>query len=177
MVSVLEDYFGEVHYADAYDYGYGPVCNFLTDTHTTKSFDWVITNPPFRLAEEFILHALNVARVGVAIIARTVFLESAGRYKAIFRERPSSQFAQFVERVPMVRGRLDGKATTATGYAWFVWECQTTRTPRLTWVPPCRRVLERPGDYENDSKGPDLNMVTAKPTKSGQAKRQASVAA
>ena len=48
-------------------------------------------------------------RIGVAVLARTVFLESVGRYEAIFRDRPPGKFAQFVERVPMVRGRLDGR--------------------------------------------------------------------
>jgi len=49
----------------------------------------------------------------------------------------------------MVRGRLDGKATTATGYAWLVWEKDKETTPRLMWVPPCRKQLERKSDYAN----------------------------
>jgi hypothetical protein len=48
----------------------------------------------------------------------------------------------------MVKGRLDGKATTATGYAWFVWEKNLAGTSRLMWIPPCRKQLERPGDYD-----------------------------
>lgn len=148
MAKVLSEYFGEVRAADAFRYGYGPVRDFLTYPYETNAVDWVITNPPFRLAEEFVLRALGVARRGVAILARTVFLESAGRYEAIFREAPPSKFAQFVERVPMVKGRLDQKASTATGYAWLVWEKEAVGSPRLMWVPPCRRVLEREGDYE-----------------------------
>ena len=127
MARVLKDYFREVECADAFDYGYGPRQDFLTSSHEIGSFDWVITNPPFRLAEEFVLRALSVAREGVAILARTVFLESVGRYERIFRSTPPTKVAQFVERVPMVRGRLDGKASTATGYAWFVWEKGTGR--------------------------------------------------
>jgi hypothetical protein len=46
--------------------------------------------------------------------ARTVFLESCGRYDAIFSTTPPSKFAQFVERVPMLRGRLDEKGSTGT---------------------------------------------------------------
>jgi hypothetical protein len=65
-----------------------------------------------------VLRALQIANRGVAILARTVFLESVGRYDGIFSRGPPTKFAQFVERVPMVKGRLDGKATTATGYAW-----------------------------------------------------------
>jgi hypothetical protein len=107
----------------------------------------VITNPPFRLAVEFILRSLMVARKGVAILARTVFLESIGRYQAIFKDTPPTKFAQFVERVPMVKGRLDGKASTATGYAWLVWEKDAIGMPRLMWIPACRRMLERKDDY------------------------------
>jgi len=147
MAKVLKEYFAEVKYSDACHYGYGPVRDFLTYPYETNAVDWVITNPPFRLAEDFVLRSLNVARRGVAILARTVFLESSGRYREIFQSSPPTIFAQFVERVPMVKGRLDIKATTATGYAWFVWEKQTGTYPRLMWVPPCRKKLEKKNDY------------------------------
>ena len=107
----------------------------------------VITNRPFRLAEQFIQRSLVVARKGVAILARTVFIESVGRYRNIFQNNPPSRFAQFTERVPMVKGRLDRKASTATGYAWLVWERDACAGPRLMWVPPCRKTLERDADY------------------------------
>jgi hypothetical protein len=147
MAKVLKEYFGEVRAGDAFPYGYAPVRDFLTYPYEANAVDWVITNPPFRLAEEFVTRALLVARKGVAILARTVFLESVGRYETIFESRPPAKFAQFVERVPMIKGRLDSKATTATGYAWFVWEKKYRGEPRLMWVPPCRRQLEKEGDY------------------------------
>jgi hypothetical protein len=147
MARVLKEYFREVESSDAFEYGYGTQRDFLTYPYENNAVDWVITNPPFRLAEEFVLRALRVARRGVAMLARTVFLESVGRYEGIFRDTPPSKFAQFVERVPMVKGRLDIKATTATGYAWFVWEKDKTEAPHLMWVPPCRRRLERKSDY------------------------------
>jgi hypothetical protein len=148
MSKVLKEYFKEVHSSDAFSYGYGDVRDFVEKPYQSNSFDWVITNPPFRLAEDFVRLALPMARKGVAILARTVFIESVGRYEGIFREAPPTMFAQFVERVPMVRGRLDIKATTATGYAWLVWEKGNLDAPRLTWVPPCRKRLEKVGDYE-----------------------------
>jgi len=148
MARPLAEYFETVSAADAYHYGFGPVRDFLTFPYEYKSHDWVITNPPFRLAEEFVLRALDVARIGVAILARTVFLESVGRYESMFRDNPPTVFAQFTERVPMVKGRVDAKASTATGYAWFVWRNDaSSSTPALAWVPPCRRNLERRGDY------------------------------
>lgn len=147
MAKVLVEEFSDVKVSDAFHYGYGPVRDFLTYPYEANAVDWVITNPPFRLAEEFVLRSLKVARHGVAILARTVFLESSGRYNRIFSEFPPSRFAQFVERVPMVKGRLDIKASTATGYAWLVWEKNATGAPRLMWVPPCRKKLEKKSDY------------------------------
>lgn len=151
MARVLKEYFREVHSYDAFDYNYGKIRDFLTYPYETNAVDWVITNPPFRLAEDFVLRALSVARTGVAILARTVFLESVGRYEGIFAKCPPAIFAQFVERVPMVKGRLDERATTATGYAWFVWH-KEGGDPRLAWIPPCRRRLERRTDYPNASR-------------------------
>jgi hypothetical protein len=147
MAKALAEYFRNVQSSDAYEYGYGDIRDFLTYPYESLSMDWVITNPPFRLAEEFVVRAMQIARHGVAILARSVFLESVGRYDGIFRRMPPTKFAQFVERVPMVRGRLDRKATTATSYAWLVWEKRTSGLPRLMWVPPCRKELARKSDY------------------------------
>lgn len=147
MARPLSEYFGRVDAFDAHSYGFGGVRDFLTHPYEAMSHDWVITNPPFRLAEQFVERALRVARVGVAILARTVFLESIGRYDRIYSVNPPTTFAQFSERVPMVRGRVDPKASTATGYAWFVWDKRCNGRSTLAWVPPCRRDLERQGDY------------------------------
>lgn len=108
--------------------------------------DWIVTNPPFRLGEQFARRALDIAEKGVALLVRTAFLESQERYR-LFTERPPALIAQFVERVPMVKGRLDAKASTATAYAWVVWQRGETDT-RFRWIPPCRKRLERAGDYD-----------------------------
>lgn len=148
MSVALADYFREVASYDVFDYGFGGVADFLKTKHADQSFDWVITNPPFRLAEDFIKHAMKIARHGVAMLTRTVFIESVGRYERLFKPNPPSSFAQFVERVPMVKGRVDKKASTATGYGWLVWEKGHPNRTQLVWIPPCRKLLERDGDYQ-----------------------------
>ena len=96
--------------------------------------------------------ALDVAKEGVAILARTVFIESVGRYHSLFRRMPPSKFAPFTERVAMVKGRLDRKASTATSYAWLVWEKgDVGAETKVIWIPPCRKQLERENDYPDDS--------------------------
>ena len=150
MVRALVPYFKEVRACDVYDYGFAPVRDFLTSSpREDGEFDWVITNPPFKLAEEFVVEGLRVARVGVAVLVRTVFLESGGRYERLFRDRPPTAFAQFVERVPMVQGRLDREAGTATSYGWMVWHKWVDKraSSELVWIRPCRKELERDEDY------------------------------
>jgi hypothetical protein len=156
MSVALADYFREVVSYDVFDYGFGGVADFLKTKHEARSFDWVITNPPFRLGEDFIKHSMKIARHGVAMLTRTVFIESVGRYERLFKSNPPSSFAQFVERVPMVKGRVDKKASTATGYGWLVWEKKRPAKSQLVWIPPCRKVLERDGDYQQAQRMPDL---------------------
>jgi hypothetical protein len=109
--------------------------------------DWIITNPPFNLAGEFTLRALDLASEGVAMLARTTWIESKGRYKKLFRDRPPTLSASFVERVPMVKGRWDPTAKTATAYTWFLWLKAASESSRVLWIPPsCRRELTRPDD-------------------------------
>lgn len=152
---VLEEYFGEVRSSDIYPYGYGEVRDFLAVPYEAGSVDWVISNPPFRLGEDFIRKALNVAGHGVAMLTRTVLIESIGRFDRLFSKTPPTKFAQFAERVPMVRGRLDKKASTATGYCWLVWEKNArSKQPQVVWVPPCRKSLEREIDYQLPRKMP-----------------------
>lgn len=152
MAKVLAEYFGSVTGSDVYPYGYGEVADFVTAPYEVGQFDWVITNPPFRLAEDFIQKGLSIATRGVAILARTVFIESVGRYERIFRDSPPTVFAQFTERVPMVKGRLDRRASTATGYAWLVWDKTSRRKASLGWIPPCRKQLELDSDYSKPQK-------------------------
>jgi hypothetical protein len=169
MAKVLVEYFGEVRASDIYPYGFGEVKDFTTIPLEVNSVDWVITNPPFKLGEDFILRSLSIAKVGVAMLTRTVFIESVGRYSRIFSVTPPTKFAQFVERVPMVKGRLDAKASTATGYCWLVWEKKMKIRPQVIWIPPCRKVLERERDY-------DLPQATALPKKRTAARGKKDVA-
>lgn len=149
MAQAMREYFATVDATDIHDYGRAGTSDFLNNVYPTDAYDWVITNPPFRLAEEFIQRALPLARRGVAMLVRTVFIESVGRYNRIFNVNPPTKVAQFVERVPMVKGRVDRKASTATGYAWVIWEKKIITSPQLVWVPPCRKSLEKLEDYED----------------------------
>ena len=153
MVRPLTEYFDQVEGFDVFDYGGGfEIRDFLFGDPLTC--DWVISNPPFKLAEAFIRQAFRSALVGVAMLVRSSFLEGVGRFKRLFSEIPPSTIAQFAERLPLVKGRLDKKASTATAYCWLVWRsiagrfgADSNMGPEYVWIPPCRKKLERPDDY------------------------------
>lgn len=148
MVKPLSEYFAKVEGSDAHDYGVGfPVADYLFGS-APALVDFTITNPPFRLAEQFVERMITTSEFGCAVILRSAFLESVGRYERLFSVNPPSHVLQFVERVPMVKGRLDETAASATAYSWLVWlhGCEGNQT-KLEWIPPCRKRLERAEDY------------------------------
>lgn len=149
MATPLRESFGLVHTSDIHDYGWDGqqrVTDFLfAGSDPGGRIDWIITNPPFRLAEQFVERARKVAGIGVAVIVRTAFLEGSGRYNNLFKRNPPSIVAQFTERAPMVKARLTEHGSTATAYCWLVW--MGINDTRLKWIPPCRKQLERPEDY------------------------------
>lgn len=147
MARPLAEYFARVHASDVHPYGFGEVRDFLF-AGDDPTADWIITNPPFRLADQFAEVAIQRARVGAALLVRTAFLEGVSRYKNLFRRHPPHSILQFTERVPMHRGRLVQDGSTATAYCWIVWTLHRLgREPIFCWIPPCRRRLERLGDY------------------------------
>src|ERR1700704_1785441 len=73
---------------------------------------------------------------------RTVFIESVGRYDRLFSVNQPSHFAQFTERVPMVKGRLDRRASTATGYCWLD-AMRSTPLQARTRLPSCVAIILR----------------------------------
>lgn len=122
MSEPLAEYFPKVTASDIHDYGVGlPMRDFLGGYEWDA--DWVITNPPFNLAADFVREGLCVARRGVAVLCRTAWLESADRYPLIWSgHRPMTVFAPFIERVAMQLGSWDPELSAATSYSWFVFQ-------------------------------------------------------
>lgn len=150
MSKALGETFFHVYASDVADYDGNTVADFLTAPSGVGFHDWIITNPPFNKAEAFAQRCEElVPRAGYALLVRTAFLEGVGRYDRIFAVNPPNVVAQFSERVPMVKGRYDPKASTATSYCWLVWFTHWPKSSAesiMTWIPPCRRQLEKETD-------------------------------
>ena len=107
---------------------------------------YVITNPPYRLATEFILKAKTVADWKIAFLLPTDYLHGAERYERVFQDTvfPLARVWTFIRR-PMLGDaiRKDGKYRTGMQtYAWFVWD-KTHRGPaELGWIDNQEFVLK-----------------------------------
>lgn len=161
IAEVLAEYFADIAASDIHDYGYGDaVTDFLHEGAVPPDADWIITNPPFGdKTEAFVLKAMRLARTGVAMFVRLQWLETVGRYEAIFRNSPPTLIAFFAERVPLCKGRWDPTGDTATAYIWLVWvKGAPPRAP--FWIPPGRRdALTHPDDVERFTTRPVTKII------------------
>jgi hypothetical protein len=165
MADPLAEYFESVIATDVHRYNdrHG-ICDFLIEGATYARPDWVFTNPPFKLASQFITRARQQARRGVVMFVRGSFTEGDERYHALFAPhcRPS-YVVTYCERVVLLKGRVirsgapdpfnydqatlePRPASTATSYSLVIWLPDQHDT-RHRWIPKCRLQLERVGDY------------------------------
>ena len=131
---VLEEAGYSVISTDLIDRGYGTAAvDFLLDYTTTS--DNIITNPPFKFAQEFVRHALTRAHRKSAMLCRLAWLEGKARRK-LFETTPLARVWVFSERIPMLR---NGDEMMAGGggmiaFAWFVWDQEHSGPPKLCWL-------------------------------------------
>jgi hypothetical protein len=160
MADALREYCSTVIASDIHDYGvFAETRDFLFPGHA-YDVDWIITNPPYRLSAQFAHRAMGIAKQGVALFARTSWIEGQDRFNTLFNPYRPACVLQFTERVLLLKGRmaalggidpLTGKATaTATAYCWVIWRApyDAPIDTHLRWIPPCRKRLERPEDYD-----------------------------
>ena len=153
MARVLEEYYERVEASDIHDYGAGYPSGqdyLMLPRHEHRRAD-IITNPPFTLARDFTLKAIADQRdtLGwVCMFARGSLLEGKERYETLFKPHPLAIYAPFVERVPLMKGKIDRNANSATAYAWFCWRGDWQKETIIQHIPPCRSELERDSDYD-----------------------------
>src|SRR5258708_5190859 len=121
IVSVLQRAGHLVRASDLVDYG-----GAQEETVDFLSLKWcnsraIVTNPPFRFAEEFVAQALRFSPL-VIMLLRLAFLESERR-TGILENRGLARIHVFRKRLPMMhRAEWQGrKANSGMAFGWFVW--------------------------------------------------------
>ncbi len=104
------------------------VKDFLAASALYRGAKNIVTNPPFKLFNEFAEHAVfGLKPPGkICLFAPLYVLETPGRYNRIFSKHPPSRVWTFIDRPAFVKG---GKAPEemkgVQAFCWLVWE----RTP------------------------------------------------
>lgn len=83
----------------------------------------IVTNPPYKQAEEFIRHALGLKPRKCAMLLNIKFMASRKRHNGLWREYPPSRIHMFVDRPSMYPAGYEGKrGSTTETFGWFVWD-------------------------------------------------------
>lgn len=142
IVNVLREAGHRVYATDLVNYGcpdseHG--VDFLMEQAPGFYVGAVVTNPPYKLAGEFVTHALTLAPK-VIMLLRLAFLESERR-RAILDSGHLARVHVFRKRLPMMHrdGWQGNKSSSSIPFAWFVWDCDhrgPTELRRISWECP-----------------------------------------
>lgn len=107
--------------------------DFVRDGRSPRNIAGVITNPPFKLAKEFVDRALMDAPY-VAMLLRLSFLEGGKRH-FWFEHGSLARVHVSSRRLPMMHrdGWAGPKAGSAVCHAWFVWDKRHEGRPVIQW--------------------------------------------
>jgi hypothetical protein len=138
IVDVLRAHGHEVIGSDLIDYG-------RPDFFSRRDFLWeklpsgcqgIVTNPPYKLAEEFVAHAIEICPL-VVMLMRLAFYESERR-SHILENCGLARIHCFRKRLPMMhRAGWEGrKANSGMAFCWMVWDrghSGPTVIDRISW--------------------------------------------
>ena len=121
--------------------------NFFWDY---DDYNYIVTNPPFSIASEFIKWAKRRAKDKFAFLLPLSYLHGKKRYDEIYSDKTYGLSKVYVfTRYPMLGDELreDGKYNTGMMvYAWFVWESGHSGLPMIDWIDNNQDVLSKKDD-------------------------------
>ena len=142
---VLKEYWEDDSLVTAYD----KETNFLWDF---DDYNYIITNPPFSLAFEFIRKAKQLAKSKFALLLPLSYLHGKKRFDEIYSDKTYGLEKVYVfTRYPMLGESLreDGKYNTGMMvYAWYVWTNGYSGQPTIDWLDNNEDVLSKKDTLE-----------------------------
>ena len=125
--------------SDIVDRGYKGtrIIDFL-ECSEMNSWD-IITNPPYKVAKEFVKHSLDISVEGtkIAMFLKLTFLESKSR-KELFEKYPFKILYVSSARLQCAKNgdfKKYGKGIgTAVAYGWYVWVKGFQGKPTIEWI-------------------------------------------
>lgn len=137
LSEVLKDYGYNVYSTDLIDRGYqDEILDFLTSRR--KFAGDIITNPPFKYTNEFILKSLDSVDMGgkVSLFLKLNYLSGKRRFNEIYSKFPPLRVYVFTGRIPISKNNTpDGFGYSgAMDFAWFVWQKGNIGATEIKWI-------------------------------------------
>ncbi len=161
IAETMRDYGYQVEATTLVDRGYGETgIDFLTEREARAKV--IITNPPFSLDEEFVLHAMSLG-VDLAIFFLSIkWLCGGDRYRRIMGPTPPCLVMPFIERIKFFAGdtpEADQPGWNTQDFAWFVWR----RLPNGKYFKgaPTIAWLSRDDGDQSDLFRPEISVAGA----------------
>lgn len=125
-----------VYSTDLIDRGYQD--NIIDFLHSDIKFKGdIITNPPFKYTNEFILKALDSIEDGsrVAMFLKINYLAGLKRFNEIYNKYPPSKVYVFSGRYACSKNNTpEGYKNGAMDYMWVIWEKGVKGCTYLKWI-------------------------------------------
>jgi len=128
-----------VYSSDLINRGYGNETIDFFKTNENIKYDYVITNPPFKLAKEFISKSLKITNKKVAMFLKIQFLEGQSR-KEWLQKSPLKTVYVFSKRQNIwtngenINPNTGKKWANTMCFCWFVWEIGYSGEPTIKWI-------------------------------------------
>jgi hypothetical protein len=133
----IQKYTNSILSTDLIDRGFGTGNIDFLNINDVWNGD-IITNPPYKYAQEFVEHAMKLIEkselsgLKVAMFLKITFLEGQKR-KELFKKYPPKVIYVYSSRRQCgLNGKFEG--SSASCYAWFVWEKGFTGDPVIKWI-------------------------------------------
>lgn len=120
-------------------YGKGGV-NFFEQTKMPQNCNCIVTNPPYKFATDYVVHALKLLGDGgmLCLFLKTTFAEGKERYQRIFGNTPPHWVLQCSERVLCAKNgafeTMEQGGGSAVSYAWWIWQKNYSGPTILDWI-------------------------------------------
>ena len=125
----------DVYSSDLIARGYGEVKDFLCLSNKEQTDRHIITNPPYKFANEFMVKGYNLLKPGnkLCLFLPIRYLEGKAR-KILFAKYPPKEIWVSSGRlICAMNGRFEQITGSAASYSWFVWEKDYAGPTTLKW--------------------------------------------
>lgn len=122
---------------DLFSRGFGiPGVNFLETTKVPDGCRAIITNPPYSLSDEFILHAMDILPDGgiYAALLNINYLAGKARFRSIYDKNLLHGVYVFSSRVNCYKNNHDEGHSSPVNYGWYIFKKGNDSPPFIQWI-------------------------------------------